>query len=175
MVSSTDFRLIPLLHPDFALSGKIDMGAPGTMNEPAVILTDGKLARNYGPIFANGVVDGKYRMDLGTVLNIAEIRSYSHNQNGNRASQSFTLYGSASPHDPGWNQHDPAIFVPIFDMEKRETAGTFLATRIASSGGRSLGSFRWLMWAVSPVTPDSRGENTAFQEFQVKGFPGNKP
>jgi len=36
-----------------------------TRNEPLATLTDGKLVINYGPVFANGINNGMYRLDLG--------------------------------------------------------------------------------------------------------------
>jgi hypothetical protein len=39
------------------------------------------------------------------------------------------------------------------------------------SGGKPLGSYRWLVWAVAPATDNAGGENTAFQEFQVIAAP----
>jgi hypothetical protein len=49
----------------------------------------------------------------------------------------------------------------------------FEATSIRRSDGKPLGSYRWLIWAVSPVTGEIGGENTAFQELQV--IPAARP
>jgi hypothetical protein len=39
---------------------------------------------------------------------------------------------------------------------------------LRASAGSSLGQFRWIVWAVSPVTESGGGENTAFQELSVE-------
>ena len=44
--------------------------------------------------------------------------------------------------------------------------GPFEATSIRGNGGKPLGNYRWLVWAVFPVTQENL-ENTAFQELQV--------
>ena len=74
-----------------------------TSNEALATLTDGKLAKNFGAVFPNGVVNGAYKMDLGTSQVVTAINSWSHNQNGRRGSQNITLYGSDSAEDPGWD------------------------------------------------------------------------
>jgi len=43
----------------------------------------------------------------------------------------------------------------------------YVATSIRRSDGKSLGTYRWLVWAVSPVTGEIGGENSAYQELQV--------
>lgn len=48
-------------------------------------------------------------------------------------------------------------------------AGKFNASSLRCRDGLSLGTFRWIVWQVSPVT--SRGENTAFQEMHVELTP----
>jgi hypothetical protein len=42
------------------------------------------------------------------------------------------------------------------------------ATSIRRSTGKPLGSYRWLVWAVFPVTQEN-AENTAYQELQALG------
>jgi len=165
---SPEFKAIPLTPASSVLAAKIVAGQPGIKNEPISILTDGKLARNYGPVFGNGVADGAYKLDFGAVKSIAQVNTYSFNQNGNRGRQRFVLYGSGAASDPGWNVEDARVFTAIFDLDTRTTpTADFVATSIRRSGGKPLGSYRWLVWAVSPVTPAAGGENTAFQEFQV--------
>ena len=44
---------------------------------------------------------------------------------------------------------------------------TSLPTAVCRGDGKPLGSYRWLVWAVSPVNGEIGGENTAFQELQV--------
>ena len=137
---------------------------PKTSNEPPKTLHDGKLAANYGPVFPNGIEVGLYKVDLGAVQDIAAICTWSHSQNGDRGSQRFALFGSVATDDPGWDVGDAKQFAPIAQVDSR-SGNQFHATRVQSSSGKALGSYRWLVWAVGPVT--DIGENTAFQEFQV--------
>lgn len=138
---------------------------PGTSNEPLATLHDGKLATNYGPVFANGV-NGLYKVDLGRVVDIAAINTWSYSQNGYRGAQSFTLYGSTTEKDPGWDIANAKSFTPIGDVRSKATK-KFLATqiRMASKKPTGLGRYRWLIWAPRAVT--SNNENTAFQEIQI--------
>jgi len=165
---SPDFKAIPLALAGYLAPARILAGEPGAMNEPISVLTDGKLARNYGPVFANGVVNGAYKLDLGAAKSIAEVRTFSYNQNNNRGRQRFVLYGSSATSDPGWNAADRRLFTPIFDLDTRKTPPTdFVATSIRQSGEQPLGIHRWLIWAVTPATDNAGGENTAFQEIQI--------
>jgi hypothetical protein len=137
---------------------------PGTVNEPLATLHDGKLAANYGPVFGNDTGGGSYKVDLGAAREIAAVGTWSYHQNGNRGAQFFVLYGATTDADPGWDVVDGKTFTPLVTVQSQCT-GRFHATRVQPSTGASLGRFRWLVWAVLPVTPI--GENTAFQELQV--------
>ncbi len=138
---------------------------PDTANEPLSVLSDGRLARNYGPVFRNGVESGVYEIDLGHEVEMKQISTWSFNQNGNRGRQCFSLFGV----DPG-NSSTPGtkrIRIPLATVETAGYSdGLFTVSRIKTSDGSSLGCYRWLEWNVSPVTEAQ--ENTAYQEFQVK-------
>ena len=63
---------------------------------------------------------------------------------------------------------DAAVFTPIMAVDTRAIEPqAFEATSIRRSGGKPLASFRWLVWAVLPITGEIGGENSAFQELQV--------
>jgi len=165
--SSPDFKIVQLAPAAAVLPAKLLASEPRIMNEPIDVLTDGKLAKNYGPVFGNGVTNGMYKLDLGAVKSIAQVSTFSYNQNHNRGRQCFVLYGSGAASDPGWNVDDARVFTPLIDLDTRKPAPTdFVATSIRLSDGKPLGSYRWLVWAVAPITDDC-GENTAFQELQV--------
>ena len=140
---------------------------PRTVNEPLAVLHDGRLAENYGPVFSNNVSGGMYKMDLGKVVTISSVSSWSYNQNGKRGTQRFVLLGSRSAGDPGWNVSDRKTFTPIAEVDTTgERVKTYQATCVRRSDDKELGSFRWLVWVTEPVT--GKGENTAFQELQVR-------
>jgi hypothetical protein len=138
---------------------------PGTHNDPLATLSDNKLGTGYGPVFGNGARDGIYRADLGSSRRVVSVATWSHNHGGKRGAQHFVLFGSAGD-DPGWNVSDRTRFTPIAEVDTRGAQiGTDHGTLIRGSSGQTLGSYRWLVWVVQPVTDNQ--ENTAFQEFQV--------
>jgi hypothetical protein len=138
-----------------------------TKNDPLTMLSDRKLAKGYGPVFDNGITSCIYKMDLGAVEKINSLRSWSHNQNGTRGTQILTIYGSNAATDPGWNVADRSRFTAIGSIDTRSvTSKEFVAAAISDRAGAALGAYRWIVWAVSPVSADQ--ENTAFQEFAVE-------
>jgi hypothetical protein len=138
-----------------------------TNNDALTVLVDGKLAESYGPVFSNGESDCAYKVDLGSIKPISVLTSWTYNQGGNRGAQRVTLYGSASEKDPGWKLNNAAKFVPLgsFDTTKMEQSD-FAGVTLTAGKGNTLGSFRWIIWQVSPVT--ECGENSAFQELSVE-------
>ena len=137
-----------------------------TSNDPVVSLIDGKLAKGFGPIFSNGIRNGAYKMDLGSVRPVSAITSWSHNWKAFRGAQKLVLYGSGAASDPGW---DLSRFVPLGTIDTTgEAKANFTAASLRAAAGQSLGQFRWIVWAVSPVTRNGGGENTAFQELTVE-------
>jgi hypothetical protein len=159
--TASGFKQLPVPAPrTFALSTSTK-----TKNDPLNSLLDGKLARSYGPVFANGVQSGAYKMDLGRVKAVKAISSWSHRM-GRRGAQRLTLYGSASNRDPGWNSD---AWTPIGSIDTRGSKGElFSAASLRAAGGETLGSFRWIIWQAAPVSPAGGGEHTAFQELQVE-------
>lgn len=152
-------RVAPASGEDLAQGKRPTANVP-TRNQPLGILTDGALVQDYGPVFANGVTQGMYRLDLGAVTAISEVNTYSVAE-GARGHQVFCLFGSASAEDPGFDvwQSEDFTFVT-----KVDTRGEPYAAYMATSTRGPIGSYRWLVWAVEPV---NSMENTAFQEFDV--------
>ena len=137
-----------------------------TSNDPVASLSDGKLAKGFGPVFPNGVRNGAYKMDLGSVRPVSAITSWSHNWKGFRGTQKLALYGSGAATDPGW---DLSRFAPLGTIDtSSETESNFTAASLRAAAGQSLGQFRWIVWAVSPISDHGGGENTAFQELSVE-------
>jgi len=161
------FETVPLAPASAVLPAQVSAGGAETNNDPIESLTDGKVANSYGPIFANGVEGGMYKLDLAAVKSIARVNTFS--ALGARARQNFVLYGSSAAADPGWKVADIKIFTPLISVDTSQGMPTdFEATSIRGSAGQPLGRYRWLVWVVSPVTPEN-AENTAFQELQVLG------
>jgi hypothetical protein len=146
-------------------------GTPGTNvptnNDPLSNLMDGKLAKSYGPIFANGVHDGAYKISLQAAQPIKAVTAWSYNQDGRRSRQFVTIYGSNSAADPGWNTADASKFKPLGSIDTGAPGDTtFVASSLRARDGQSLGTFRFIVWKVAPVTPGA--ENTAFQELAIE-------
>jgi len=153
------------LHPPAASNRKIT-ASRNTLNDPLKSLTDGKVVADFGPVFGNGIRNGAYKMDLGAVQSVSAITSWSHNMKGFRGSQKLVLYGSSAATDPGW---DLARFRPLGTIDTTgEKKAPFTAASLRATAGQSLGQFRWIVWAVSPITKTGGGENTAFQELSVE-------
>ncbi|MEP4077223.1 right-handed parallel beta-helix repeat-containing protein [Haloferula sp.] len=159
--TSGGFRKLPLRG---ATESKVS-AKPKTGNQPLESLTDGKLIEDFGPVFANGVHVGSYKMDLGAVKPVAAVTSWSHNKGKSRGMQLLTIYGSNSANDPGWKLGD---YTPLGTIDTGATKTNFTAASLRAAGGQSLGEFRWIVWAVSPVSTSGGGENTAFQELAVE-------
>ena len=158
---NSEFRTIPLAPVSAVVSAKAAAGGANTNNDPIETLVDGKIANGFGPVFANGVANGMYKLDLAAVISIAQVNTFS--RGGERGRQNFVLYGSSAPGDPGWNVGDAKLFTPIIAVDARQDAD-YKATSIRYTDGKSLGGYRWLVWAVYPINDM---ENTAFQELQV--------
>ena len=166
---SGGFTKLPLPTEPFG----IVTGNYAVKDAPMESLVDGKLAKGFGPIFANGIVDGAYKIDLGIVQPVAAITSWSFDMGGTRGPQKLALYGSDSTTDPGW---DLVAFTPLGTIDTTDKAkANYTAASLRAERGKSLGKLRWIVWAVSPVYDRAGGENTAFQELAVETGVNTKP
>ena len=139
--------------------------SPKTGNDPLSTLIDGKLGKSYGPVFPNGVSDGGYTMDLGSIKPIFAINSWSFSI-GKRGMQKVTLYGSDHSADPGKDLTKWSLLGAIDTTNAQ--GNKYTATSLRGDNDKSLGAYRWIRWSVSPVTTAGGGENTAFQELSVE-------
>ncbi|MBT5017907.1 MAG: PDZ domain-containing protein, partial [Planctomicrobium sp.] len=137
-----------------------------TNNDPLNSLIDGKLGKGFGPVFGNGIHNGAYKIDLGSAQPVKSVTSWSFNQSGTRGAQKLTIYGSNSATDPGWDLNALTQLGTIDTIGG--TQAEFTAASLHTPLGKPLGFFRWIVWAVSPVTSTAAGENTAFQELAVE-------
>jgi hypothetical protein len=160
-LGNADFKAVPLAAVADVVPAKVSAGGAIPNNDPVGSLVDGKIGNDMGPLFANGVVNGMYKLDLANVTSIAQVNTYS--RGGERGRQNFVLYGSSSAADPGWNITDAKRFTPVCAVDARQDAEC-KATSIRASEGKPLGSYRWLVWAVFPIND---AENTVYQELQV--------
>ncbi|MDP4626181.1 MAG: PDZ domain-containing protein [Akkermansiaceae bacterium] len=159
--STSDFKKLPVPKA----SGLTVIASSKTGNEPLSILTDGKLAENFGPVFGNTIHNGSYKMDLGAVKPVTAVTSWSYNMGNSRGAQKLTVYASNSTTDPGWNLKN---FIVLGSIDTGAAKAKYTAASVRAIKGQNLGNYRWIVWAVSPVTETGGGENTAFQEFVVE-------
>jgi hypothetical protein len=139
-------------------------------NAPVATLCDGSLTRDYGPIFGNGVRNGAYKIDLGSPKQVTAATAWSFNMNGKRGRQIVTIHGSNAATDPGWDTADAKTFTALGTIDTASLAAApFTAASLRARSGESLGTFRWIVWQVEPVT--SIAENTNFQELGVETAP----
>jgi hypothetical protein len=136
-----------------------------TNNDPLSSLTDGELARGFGPVFSNSVANGAYRLDLGEIKTVKSITSWSFRQGSFRGDQKLTLYGSDAQADPGW---DLKQFTALGTISTGHDDSQFVAASLRALHNNTLGDFRWIVWRVAPVSELGGGENTAFQELAVE-------
>ncbi|TWU47023.1 alpha-L-fucosidase [Rubripirellula reticaptiva] len=158
--SPAEFRKLPVP----GASNRTVTASPQTSNDPLDSLTDGKVAAGIGPVFKNGIHHGIYKMDLGAAKPVSAISAWSYNRARVRGAQKLTLYGSDSVKDPGW---DLSQLTPLGTVDTGKSTTDYTATSLRAAEDESLGKFRWIVWAVSPVTSTGGGENTAFQELNV--------
>ena len=141
-------------------------------------LTDGQLPdaedqprRNF---FLNtGTGGGRLRMDLGSVIAIAQINSYSWHS-GSRGPQVYRVWASDGT-DPNFNAEpkgtiDPAKCgwksIAIVDTRTDEEDGGQYGVSIVDASG-TLGSFRYLLFDLYPVEVADGSGNTFYSEIDV--------
>jgi hypothetical protein len=126
--------------------------------------------------FNAGTAGGRFRMDLGSVIDIAEVRTYSWHPN-TRGPQVYTLYASDGT-DPKFNLSprndvDPTTagwtLIAIVDTRtpQGEPGGQY-GVGIRKSTG-ALGKFRHLLFACSATEADDDWGNTFYSEIDVIG------
>ena len=125
-------------------------------------------------MFANGIKNGAYRMDLGKTQPVSAVTSWSFKQSVSRGSQLVTIYGSANDTDPGCDFSDTKTFTNLGTISTDgQKIDQYTALSLRSKPETNLGNFRWIAWHVSPVS--KLNENTAFQELAVEIGVTNSP
>ena len=137
---------------------------PGTRNKPTSVLSDGIVAKDYGPVFGNGTRAGYYQFDLGEPKEIQALSLWTHNQEKRRGGVRVNVYGSAKKKNPGF---DASMYNPIATLDTRmHQRATFEAVSLRAKERSVLGKYRWILIESSPVT--DQGEHTAFQEIRIE-------
>jgi hypothetical protein len=144
-----------------------------------VAVTDGLLPTDRDEPGANfffnaGTSGGRFRLDFGHVIDVAQVNTYSWHPN-TRGPQIYKLYGSEGT-DPKFNADpsrriDPAtvgwILLASVDTSTAHGAeGGQYAVAISSSGG-SLGKYRHLMFDCYVTETNDDWGNTFYSEIDV--------
>jgi alpha-mannosidase len=144
-----------------------------------------RLLRDFFCFTNNNAKGGKIVMDLGKVIPVAMVNSYSaqgpvggttwcEEFDGSRAPQVYTLYGSSS-NKPDPNSLLSKEWVKIADVDTRPNAsgkdwiGQY-GVNIKEKNGNLLGKFRWLVWDVKPTlmaNANPNWTNTWYTELDV--------
>lgn len=157
------------------IAGRIDGNSPGL-----AAITDGRVPGDWDEpqsnlFFAPGTWGGRFRIDLGTPIPIAEIDSYSWHPDS-RAAQLYKVYGSDGT-DPKFNaapgsKIDPATtgwkLIAFVDTRPREgESGGQYGVTIRDSAG-TIGNYRYLLFDVFETEGDDDWSNTFFSEIDVR-------
>ena len=160
------------------IAGRIDRNSPGLG-----AINDGRLPGDWDEpssnlFFAAGTWGGRFRMDLGAVVPIAQINSYSWHPDS-RAAQLYKVYGSDGA-DPNFNaapgsKIDPATcgwkLIAFVDTRPREgeTGGQY-GVSIRDAAG-VLGRYRYLLFDCFETEGDDDWSNTFYSEIDVHAAP----
>jgi len=156
------------------IAGTIDRNSAGL-----AALTDGRLPGNEDEpeanlFFRGDSWGGRFRVDLGGVIDLAAVNSYSWHPN-TRAPQVYRLYASDGT-DPNFNPM-PGVKIDLTTCGWREIA--FVDTRMkeGDEGGQygvhiaddrgSLGSYRYLIFDVFETESDDPWGQTFYSEIDV--------
>lgn len=157
------------------IAGRIDANSPGL-----AAITDGRAPGDWDEpqsnlFFAAGTWGGRFRIDLGTAIPIAQINSYSWHP-GSRAPQLYKVYGSDGT-DPNFNaapnsKIDPATagwkLIAFVDTRPKEgESGGQYGVSIRDNSG-ILGRYRYLLFDVFETEGDDDWSNTFFSEIDIR-------
>ena len=143
------------------------------------VLTDGLVPSSEDQpranfFFRDGSHGGRIRLDLGAVIEISQVNTYSWHSN-TRAPQFYNLYASdgsapnfnpapdekTHPADVGWT-----LLATVYTIPREGAMGGQFGVRISAPGG-SLGKFRYLLFDCVPTEYDDPWGNTFFSEIDV--------
>ena len=124
--------------------------------------------------FNAGTSGGRFRMDLGSVIEIAQVNTYSWHPN-TRGPQVYKLYASDGS-DPKFNVApkrgiDPVssgwkLIATVSTLPKEGQGGGQYGVSITDLRG-TLGRYRYLLFDCSPTQPDDDYSNTFYSEIDV--------
>jgi len=158
---------------------KLVVGAKDDNGADLSVLTDGLLPTEQDQPAANfffnaGSDGGRFLMDLGTAIEIAQVNSYSWHPD-TRGPQIYALFASdgttakfnlepdakTDPTSCGWK-----LIASVDTRPKQGDSGGQYGVSITDASG-SLGKFRYLLFDAVPTESDDAWGNTFFSEIDV--------
>ena len=158
---------------------KLVVGAKDDNGADLSVLTDGLLPAEQDQPAANfffnaGSDGGRFLMDLGTAIEIAQVNSYSWHPD-TRGPQIYALFASdgttakfnlepdakTDPTSCGWK-----LIASVDTRPKQGDSGGQYGVSITDASG-SLGKFRYLLFDAVPTESDDAWGNTFFSEIDV--------
>ena len=158
---------------------KLVVGAKDDSGADLSVLTDGLLPTEQDQPAANfffnaGSDGGRFLMDLGTAIEIAQVNSYSWHPD-TRGPQIYALFASdgttakfnlepdakTDPTSCGWK-----LIASVDTRPKQGDSGGQYGVSITDASG-SLGKFRYLLFDAVPTESDDAWGNTFFSEIDV--------
>ncbi len=152
------------------IAGQKDANSGGldTLHDGQLPRTEDAPRENF--FFAAGTAGGQVQIDLGRVLAIKQVNTYSWH-NGDRGPQVYTLYASntqaAAPDH--WKQ-----IAHVDTRPKGDEPGGQYGVSISDSTG-SLGPYRYLLLDIAPTETNDPFGNTFFSEIDVLAHNGPAP
>jgi len=176
------FKSVPAPAKDAAANRaavRLELGERDSAGADVSVLTDGSLPQEEDQPAANfffnaGSYGGRILFDFGSIVQIAQVNSYSWHA-GSRAPQLYNLFASDGS-DPKFNAQpdgrtDPVtcgwkLLATVDARPKQGDPGGQYGVSITDASG-PLGKFRYLLFDIVPTETDDPWGNTFFSEIDV--------
>jgi peroxiredoxin len=180
--ANASFKTIPAPSADDAATTATITVIDGALPDgpdPRSCLNDGRMpsnddSRDQNFRFAIGSLEGRVRFDLGGIIPISEVRSYSWHAN-TRGPQLYRLFaadGVAPGFDPAPKigadptAHGWTLIANVDTRPPNDSPGGKYAVSI-SRPAQSLGSYRYLLFQMFPTEAEDGSGNTFYSEIDV--------
>jgi len=159
---------------------KVVGGTADRNSAPVVVFNDGKIprgeddpSRNF--FFGQASKGGLILADLGKSMEVDSVASYSWHFS-TRAAQRYALYGTMAeePEIPKWPGEPKGDWKLIDKVDTSDAKAGQHGVMISNEEGKSLGTFRHLLFAVQPNRSKGHFRETFFSEIDILDGNGGK-
>lgn len=147
-------------------------GGIGVLNDGLVPAEEDQPSANF--FFRGGTQGGRFCADLGSIINVAAVNSYSWHPGG-RGPQVYSLYGAtgtnagfvaaparpANPATSGWE-----LIAQVDTRKAAEQLGGQYAVSVTRKSSM-LGAFRYFLWDIQPTDKNDPFGQTFYSEIDV--------